>query len=129
MLPWFWYWAPQHHYPLSGGVAQQFDLERFFAAIPSSAGNGGIEQRAFEIASYGRQIGWLTEVMLQSLAHVSAPPDSALFKLRETQRLINEAKLGLINVEHIEDGVRKLAAHGGETYDQLRSRLLPLLST
>lgn len=129
MLPWFWYWSPQFHYPLSGGVAQQFDLERFFAAIPSNAGNGAVEQRAFAIASYGRQIGWLTEVLLQSLDHVAAPPGSALARLRETQRLIAGIKPGHLSAQHIEEGVRKLAEHGGEPYDQLRSRLLPLLST
>jgi len=128
MLPWFWYWAPQHHYPLSGGVAQQFDLERFFAAIPPSAGNGAIEQRAFEIASYGRQIGWLTEVLLQSLEHIPAEPDSALFKLRETQQRIAEAKAGAVNLDHIEAGIRILSRHGGEPYAQLRNRLLPLLT-
>jgi hypothetical protein len=128
MLPWFWYWAPQHHYPFSGGVAQQFDLERFFNAIPPNAGNGEIEKRAFGIASYGRQIGWLTEVILQQLDNVPAPPDSALAKLRDVQCRIEEAKDGPVSAQRIEETVRALARHGGEPYAQLRNRLLPLLT-
>ncbi len=60
MLPWFWlFWAPQVHWPLSGAVTQDF-----FAAFPPTAGDAAIEREVFSTASYGRQIGWLTELLL-----------------------------------------------------------------
>lgn len=64
MVPWLWFWAPQIHWPFSGAVTQDIAPETFFGAIPATAGDGRIERRAFEEASYGRQLGWLTEVLL-----------------------------------------------------------------
>ena len=61
MFPWFWFWAPQVHWPLSGDVRQRIepDTNWFFGAIPQAAGHGRIEQKLFETASYGKQLGYL----------------------------------------------------------------------
>lgn len=67
MLPWFWFWAPQIQLPFSGSVAQRIqpDTTWFFAGIRPQAGDGGMEQQIHEdIASYGRQLGLITEVLL-----------------------------------------------------------------
>ncbi len=64
MFPWFWFWAPQVHWPFSGAVTQDIAPETFFGAIPPAAGDARVERRAFELASYGRQLGWLTEALL-----------------------------------------------------------------
>jgi hypothetical protein len=66
MFPWLWVWAPQVHFPWSGSVAQQIepDLGWFFGAIRPSAGDPSMEQHAFEVATYGRQLGLLTEAVL-----------------------------------------------------------------
>ncbi|WP_018275646.1 hypothetical protein WKI13_19100 [Teredinibacter turnerae] len=67
MLPWLWFWAPQLHFPLSGNVEQDINAitRKWFAGIPSSAGDGDIERQAVKVASYGRQLGLLTELILE----------------------------------------------------------------
>lgn len=76
MFPWLWLWAPQFQFPFSGSVAQRIepDTQWFFAGIPARAGNGDIEQEAFEIASYGRQLGLITEVLLSMTAPDTVTP-------------------------------------------------------
>jgi hypothetical protein len=70
MYPWFFLWAPQYHFPWSGGVKQDIapDTTAFFNAIAPSAGDGRIEKAIFEVASYGKQIGILSEVVLSLVA-------------------------------------------------------------
>ena len=63
MVPWLWYWAPQFQFPFSGSVAQRIEPD-FFSRIDSDAGNGDIERDAFDVASYGRQLGLISEVLL-----------------------------------------------------------------
>jgi hypothetical protein len=66
MFPWLVFWAPQLHFPWSGSVAQRIEPNThwFFDSIAPDAGNAAIEKRAFEVASYGKQIGLITEVLL-----------------------------------------------------------------
>jgi len=66
MLPWNWTWSPQVNFPLSGSVVQDIEpsLDWFFAGIKPDAGVGGIEQRIFEKASYGKQLGLILDVLL-----------------------------------------------------------------
>ena len=85
MFPWFWTWAPQLHLPLSGDVAQRIDPSAWFAAIPPEAGNGHIEQQACAVASYGKQLGLITELLLdvtQQTAPTSAQGQQALRQLQ-----------------------------------------------
>ena len=63
MYPVFWYWAPQFQFPFSGSVAQRIEPD-FFSNIANSAGNGDVEREAFDVASYGRQLGLISEVLL-----------------------------------------------------------------
>jgi hypothetical protein len=70
MYPWWWFWAPQVHFPLSGSVAQQIEPNTnwFFGSIRPEAGIGDVEQEIFEnVASYGRQLGLITEVLLNGV--------------------------------------------------------------
>jgi hypothetical protein len=97
MFPWLWFWSPTLHLPFSGSVAQRIepDTTWFFAGIPAKAGNGAIEQKAFEIASYGSQIGWLTEVLLAAQGSDAVPPakaSEARAKLTQAYRDIEAAK-------------------------------------
>ena len=66
MFPWFWFWTPQFNYPWSGNVVQDIepDTTWFFGAIKPEAGIGEIEKEIFEVVSYGRQLGLMTEVLL-----------------------------------------------------------------
>jgi hypothetical protein len=59
MFPMLWFWAPQYHLPLSGAVAQDF-----FSTIRPQAGNAEVERDAAGVASYGRQLGLISEVLL-----------------------------------------------------------------
>ncbi len=84
MFPWLWYWSPQVHLPWSGNVAQQIDPDTtwFFNAISPSAGDGRIEQRAVQVASYGRQLGLISELLLD-LAEQTPPATPAGKKARQ----------------------------------------------
>ena len=48
MFPWFFLWAPQYHFPWSGGVKQDIDPDTtaFFNAIAPSAGMGVSKKRS-----------------------------------------------------------------------------------
>lgn len=65
MVPWLWYWAPQFQFPFSGSVAQRIAPD-FFSNIGNGASNGDgeVERDAFDVASYGRQLGLISEVLL-----------------------------------------------------------------
>ena len=97
MFPWVWWWAPSIHFPWSGNVAQEIrpDTDWFFGAIPPSAGDGRIEKQAFELASYGRQLGLITDVLL-GLCAERAPADAqaqaALAELRTIAARIEALK-------------------------------------
>ena len=67
MYPWLWFWAPQIHFPFSGALSQTVEPNTswYFGAIAPRAGNGAMEEHiATDVASYGRQLGLITEVLL-----------------------------------------------------------------
>lgn len=87
MFPWLWFWSPVFHLPFSGSVAQRIepDTNWFFAGIPQQAGNGLLEKKAFEVASYGRQLGWITEVLLAAKGSDAVAPGDADDSLRKLE--------------------------------------------
>lgn len=94
MVPWFWFWAPQFHFPFSGSVAQRIepDTRWFFAGIPPEAGNGAVEKEIFDVASYGRQLGLITEVLLSQAAPGTIPPAEAARSLGRLQDVYREVE-------------------------------------
>jgi hypothetical protein len=101
MYPWLWFWAPQFHFPFSGSVAQRIDPD-FFARIPPEAGNGDVEKQIVDVASYGRQLGWITEVLLSRTSQDTVPPEQAAqaqakletaYRDIEAVKRLNKAKL------------------------------------
>lgn len=134
MFPWFWLWAPQVHLPWSGSVAQQIapETDWFFAGIAPSAGDARIERRAFGVATYGKQLGLITEVLL-ALAQES-PPASAqaresvarLQKIRDEIESIKAVEAAHW-VEALADEVRRVQQRGGAKAKALQARLAPLL--
>ena len=97
MFPWFFLWAPQLTMPFGGSVAQRIEPSTswFFDGIAPESGDPAIERKAFEVASYGRQLGLLTEVIVDLAAQT--PPATAqgrksLQRLREIQLRIEEVK-------------------------------------
>lgn len=86
MPPWFWFfWAPQVHWPLSGAVTQDF-----FASFPATAGDATIEREVFSTASYGRQIGWLTELLLAAQPGADAEARSRGAAARERLQAVQD---------------------------------------
>lgn len=97
MNPWLIFWAPQVHLPFGGSVAQRIEPNTnwFFDAIAPTAGDAKIERQAFEVASYGRQLGLLTEVLVDLTT--ATPPTTAqgkraLKRLKGIQTQIEDLK-------------------------------------
>ena len=135
MFPWLWLFAPQVHYPWSGAVAQHIapETDWFFAGIAPTAGDSRIERQAFEIASYGRQLGLLTEVLLDLAAQL--PPRSAkgresLARLQAIQAAIEVLKQAEHErvAESLAEQVRAIQRGGGARAEALNARLQPLLT-
>jgi hypothetical protein len=128
MFPWFWLWAPQVHWPFSGAVTQDIAPEAFFGAIPATAGDARIERRAFELASYGRQLGWLTEALLAQAGRGvdAADGEAALDKLaalRERIEAIKDAQRAHLEGE-AEAALQRLAAADPEALQRVLRRRL-----
>ena len=99
MFPWLFVWCPQWHFPLSGGVQQHFRPEMFFGAIPAQSGNGKIEAEVFEsVASYGKQLGILSDLVLSLADPTALPPDEAAHALAQLRQL--RAKIMAIKSGH-----------------------------
>ena len=97
MNPWFFFWAPQLTMPFGGSVAQRIDPDTrwFFDGIAPGAGDPAIERKAFDVATYGRQLGLITEVLADLAAQT--PPTTpkgqkSLKRLREIQLRIEQVK-------------------------------------
>jgi hypothetical protein len=108
--------------PLSGNVNQRITAPWFSPAITVNyAGDAVIEDRVVtEVASYGKQLGWLTEITL-ALAKKQQPPAATLRCLeqavqgieaikKEVQRsTFDQASAALDRLEHEDpDGYKKL---------------------
>jgi len=138
MFPWFWFWAPQLHLPLSGDVAQRIDpslIQRlYFQGIPAAAGDADIEQAAAtDVASYGTQLGWLTDVVLalaqQQPAVAQGPAKQALQDLTDASATIEtlKTKTRARRAKSFETELQQLKASGSPEYDTLAPRLRKLL--
>jgi hypothetical protein len=79
--------------PFSGDVSQRITAPWFSPSLTVNyAGDPKIEDRVVtEVASYGRQLGWLTEIVL-ALAHEQPPPDDTLRSLQEASDKIEAIK-------------------------------------
>jgi hypothetical protein len=134
MVPWLWFWAPQVHFPWSGSVAQHIapDTDWFFGAIPPDAGDARIEQQAFGVASYGRQLGLITEVLLelaQQAPKTSARARASIERLKQIQAAIEDIKATECErvADTLAEQVRRIQRQGGARAKALETRLRPLL--
>lgn len=114
MFPWFWVWAPQVQFPLSGNVTQDIEpvFSAFFKGIKPQAGNARIEERAVNVASYGRQLGLLTDLLIEVAEH-SLPArgegNAALSELRRIRAEIEQIKREEHEAEAVELAARTKA--------------------
>lgn len=97
MFPWLWLWAPQIHFPWSGDVAQRIapSTRWFFQGIPANAGDPEIEEQAFSVATYGRQLGLITEVLIdlaEQTGATSATATASLERLKSIRAQIERIK-------------------------------------
>lgn len=131
IFPWFWI-NPHFEYPLSGDVDQDIftSNNRFFNAIPSSAGNKRIEQKAFNTGSYGKQLGLITEVLL-SLSDKGnidkKEGEKALEKLKELHKKIEQIKLEEYKniADNLIDQLESLKESNKEQFNRVFESLRP----
>jgi len=103
MFPWFWLNTTKIRFPLSGEVDQDLSTDTFFNGIKPGAGVPEIEKRAFDQASYGKQLGWLTDLILGAVAPDTLKSDEAREALDRLKQL--QAKIKRIKNEHRQDCV------------------------
>lgn len=130
----FWTWSPHIHFPWSGGVMQQIDpdLTWFSHWITPGAGNAAIEEKAFSsVASYGKQLGLITEVLLAVVEEIelNAEPKAVdeLRRIRGRIEAIKNLEYTLAN-DQIVSQVNKIRERGGTELNELTTQLLPLLT-
>lgn len=99
MLPSYWIWSPQVYFPFSKWNQEVApDTSWFFGSIPPQAGVGSVEKEVFEVASYGRQLGQIMDVLVpiaQAMQEQGALPPKArdaLPKLTSLYDRIEEVK-------------------------------------
>lgn len=134
MFPWLWVWAPQLRFPFSGDVTQDIEpsVSAFFKSIRPDAGNARIEERAFAVASYGKQLGLLTDLLIEVAQRALPDKGSSDTTLRELERIRDEIE-NIKRAEYeaeavaLEAQVEAIAARGGPRAAQLARRLKPLL--
>lgn len=136
MYPWLWFWAPQVHLPWSGDVAQRIDptTHWFFQGIRPGAGHARIEEQAFDVASYGKQLGLISELLLDlTEPGQNALPPKAAEARRELQRIASEIEAikqreYRLDAERLERELREAQRRGGADFERLAARLKPLLA-
>ena len=99
MFPRIWVYAPNVTWPLSGAV--DVSLDAFFRGIQPGAGVPAIEKRVFEQASYGKQLGWLTDVVVDALGPETLTSAEAKGSLTSLKKL--HAKIETIKNQHRQD--------------------------
>ena len=99
--------------PLSGNVNQRFTV--------NYAGNTLIEDRVVtEVASFGRQIGWLSEIAV-ALANKKSPPPESLQKLEAAMAEIDAIKRRVQRsaVEEADEALDRLKREHPDAYKRL----------
>ncbi len=110
--------APQFHFPFSGAVSQAIDpdVTWFQNVIRPGAGNARIERRAFEeVASYGKQLGLITDVLLEQAARMPGAESEPVRRLRAMREQVEDIKAQEYGMETREAVARvlRMLQHGG----------------
>lgn len=113
--------------PWSGPVTQDL-LDHWFspAVTYNFAGNATIEKQVVEsVASYGRQIGWLNEVVL-ALAEKRAPDPATVGRMREAAHQVEALKAihASTALADATDALARLKKESPRSYDQLLLSLM-----
>ena len=108
--------------PWSGDVAQRITAPWFSPSLTVNyAGDPAVEDRVVtEVASYGKQLGWLTEIAI-ALARMQPVPEETLGRLEKAAKDIAVIKeqVGVSAVEAANDALDRLERHDPAQYDNL----------
>jgi hypothetical protein len=108
--------------PWSGDVAQRITAPWFSPSLTINyAGDPAVEDRVVtEVASYGKQLGWLTEIAI-ALAKMQPVPVETLVRLEKAAKDIAVIKeqVGVSAVEAANDALDRLERHDPAQYDNL----------
>ena len=110
MNPWLVFFAPQLHLPFGGNLAQRIDPNTnwFFDAISPTAGDANIERQAFDVASYGRQLGLITEILVDVTAQKPPTTPEGIEALKRLKRI--KGRIERIKHRDATDVVREVEA-------------------
>ena len=121
--------------PLSGNVAERISAPMFSPSLTiNDGGDQAIEARVVnEIASYGKQIGWLNDVILALAEHANLPDHvtRTVHQIAEATRKIEELKAAAADeaLGKAVESLNFLQQHQPGAYARLlqeRSQTLPL---
>jgi hypothetical protein len=108
--------------PWSGDVAQRIMASWFSPSLTVNyAGDPAVEDRVVaEVASYGKQLGWLTEIAI-ALANRQPVPAETLDRLEKAAKDIAAIKeqVGISAVEAAKDALDRLERHDPAQYRNL----------
>lgn len=109
-------------WPWSGDVAQRITAPWFSPSLTVNyAGDPAVEDRVVtEVASYGKQLGWLTEIAI-ALARTQPVPTETLGRLEKAANDIAAIKeqVGVSAVEAAHDALDRLERHDPAQYHNL----------
>lgn len=109
-------------WPWSGDVAQRITAPWFSPSLTVNyAGDPAVEDRVVtEVASYGKQLGWLTEIAI-ALARMQPVPAETLGRLEKAAKDIAAIKeqVGASAVEAANDALDRLERHDPAQYHNL----------
>lgn len=114
-------------WPLSGNVEQRMVTPWFSPTITTNnfAGDAGIEERVVkDVASYGKQIGYLNEIVL-ALAEGKAPSKKSIGQLANVVKEVEEikAKQRRSRLDRAIDALDDLRKDQPEEYEKLIRKL------
>jgi hypothetical protein len=124
MFPWLFFWAPELNLPVGFAQNVEPNTNWFFGSIPPTAGDAAVEKQAFDVASYGRQLGLISEVLLNLAKQVTPNTPQArksLERLRHISDDIENLKKrdAATLVEEIEVRLARLKRMHGARYPEL----------
>lgn len=95
--------------------------------IQPGAGDPDIEQKAAAIASYGKQLGLITEVLLEVVKQSKSLPEShaSLTELKRIQSAIEDLKTKeyTLRADELLAQVERFKERGGDEYEALARKL------
>jgi hypothetical protein len=108
--------------PWSGDVAQRITAPWFSPSLTVNyAGDPAVEDRVVtEVASYGKQLGWLTEIAI-ALAKREPLPEETLGRLEKATKDIAAIKeqAGISAADAANDALDRLERHDPTRYQKL----------